>query len=371
MNLEALVKSPTYIVSFILFYAICLALVLFLTAKISKFKGKKLAWLLIIVATFAPVLYIFFRGNNIIAALIFVMLFFWLYNSEKRWQREIANLCLACAIAIKIYPIVIVLFFIKDRRFLDMLKTILYSLVLLSIPFLLIEGGFGNIKHIWENFTKFNSGEGRNEAWSNISFDSLASKIAEFFGLFGIVTGGIYSILSKLFRFGMLITTIVVFILAKKSKKQMQSILLALLTYELFMGVSYAYTLSFLIVPLTMYLMDFENLSKLDKWFYGICFAVIAVPAQACFSFFFLSQIACASLLIKCYIDLINDFKENRKLKLASASESETSSSQIDEKKEEPVNVEVKEEKKPVKKVDSKSSAEKSSVTRKNQPKNL
>jgi hypothetical protein len=313
MTLAELVKQPTYLISFFLFFAICLALILFLTAKISKFKGKNLACLLIIVATFAPIMYCFFRANNIMAAVIFVMLFFWLYNSEKKWQREIANLCLACAIAIKIYPIIIVLFFIKDRRFLDMLKTIVYALILLFLPFLLIQGGFANIKEIWANFTRFNSGEGREMGWTNISLDAFAAKIAAFVGLTGVSTATFYSLLSKVLRFGLLIATIVVFILAKKSKQRLQCISVALLTYELFMGVSYAYTLAFLIIPLTIYFMDFDKFSKFDKIYYGVCFAFIACPATASARFFFTTTIACMCLVVKCYIDLINEFKANRK----------------------------------------------------------
>ncbi len=99
-----------------------------------------------------------------------------MYDSEKRWVRELANLCLACSVAIKIYPIILLFFFFKERRFLDFVKTLVYSLILLFIPFLLTKGGFNNIKEIWNNFTHFNGGEGRNLDFSNISLDSTISK---------------------------------------------------------------------------------------------------------------------------------------------------------------------------------------------------
>ena len=246
------------------------------------------------------------------------MLFFWLYKSDKKWQREIANLCLACAVAIKIYPIILIIFFLKDRRFLDMLKTVLYSLILLFIPFLLIDGGFSNIKLIWRNFKKFNSGEGRDMAWTNISLDSLASKISMLFG-----SKALHGILSKLFRFGALITSIITLCLAKNSKKEMQTILIALLTYELFMGVSYAYTLTFLVYPLIMYFNNFDELSKLDKIYYGICFAFIGFSPFASFSFFLLTSISAVCILIKSYVDIILEFKSNKKLKITLETKSE------------------------------------------------
>lgn len=318
LTLPELVKEPSYILSFLLFYIICLAIVLFLASKISKFKGIKLVCLWIIIATSAPFIYCFYRGNNIISACIFGMLFFWLYKSDKKWQREIANLCLACAVAIKIYPIILIIFFLKDRRFLDMLKTVLYSLILLFIPFLLIDGGFSNIKLIWRNFKKFNSGEGRDMDWANISLDSLASKISMLFG-----SKALHGILSKLFRFGALITSIITLCLAKNSKKEMQTILIALLTYELFMGVSYAYTLTFLVYPLIMYFNNFDELSKLDKIYYGICFAFIGFSPFASFSFFLLTSISAVCLLIKSYVDIILEFKTNKKSKTTLETKSE------------------------------------------------
>lgn len=327
MTLDVLIKQPTYLISFFLFFAICLAIVLLLTAKISKFKGEKLFWLLAIVTFFAPIVYCFWRGNNIIFAVIFVMLFFWLYDSDKKWKREIANLCLACAIAVKIYPIIICLFFIKDRRFLDMLKTILYSLVLLFLPFLLIQGGFDNIKYIWQNFTHFNSGEGRQLNFTNISLDGLVGKITELLHI-----SVVYGILSKILRFGLVISTIVTFILAKKSEQRIQAILLSLLTYELFMGVSYFYTMAFLIIPLILYFIDFDKLSKTNKIFYGVCFAVIGCPLFANVKFALLAAIAGICMVVKCEIDLIGEFNQKRKVKQMENSKTEVSETKLEEK---------------------------------------
>lgn len=310
ITLAQLSSNASFIISFLLFYVICMAIVLLIVAKVSKFKGKKLIYLLISTFCFAPFAYCLFRGNNIIFACILVMLFFMMYKSEKRWQREIANLCLAGAVAVKIYPALLLIFFIKDRRFLDMLKTLIYALVLIFVPFLLIDGGFSNIKEIWANFSRFNSGQGRDAAWSNIGFDGLASKIATLFNL-----PILHSLLSKLFRFGGVIVTITALCLSKNTKYKMQPILITLLTYALFQGVSYAYTLTFLIIPITIYFVNFESLSKLDKYYYGICYALIAFPIFAGISFFFVSQLSAVCLLVKGYIDLFTEFRNNAKAK--------------------------------------------------------
>lgn len=308
ITLAQLSTNASFIISFLLFYIICMAIVMLIVAKMSKFKGKKLVYLLVCTFCFAPFAYCLFRGNNIIFACILVMLFFLMYNSEKRWQREIANLCLAGAVAIKIYPALLLLFFIKDRRFLDLLKTLIYAGILIFIPFLLIEGGFKNIKEIWANFSRFNTGEGRDASWTNIGFDGLASKIATLLHL-----PIVHSILSKLLRFGSIIVTMVALILSKNTKYKMQPILIALLTYALFQGVSYAYTLTFLIIPVTLYLVEFENMSKINKYYYGICYSLIALPIMAGIGFFFIAQLSAVCLLVKGYIDLYGEFIKNAK----------------------------------------------------------
>lgn len=159
LPLATMYKQPLFVLSYVLFFVIMMAIILFVVAKMSKLKGKSLAYLLISVFCFGPFVYTFGRGNNIISVAVLVLIFFWLYNNEKWWARELGNLALAGAVAIKIYPAILLLFFLKDHKWLDLVKTLVYSLILIFIPFLFIEGGFGNIKHIWNNFTMFNSGK--------------------------------------------------------------------------------------------------------------------------------------------------------------------------------------------------------------------
>ena len=235
-------------------------------------------------------------------------MFFALYGSEKKWQREIANLCLACAVAIKVYPLLIALFFIKDRRWVDMIKTVLYSLFLLFIPFLFIDGGFANIKSIWNNFSHFNSGEGRNLELANVGFDGFASKIG--LGLFG--SNLIYSLLSKVLRFGTIVMTIIVFALSKNSKKTLQIVLIAILTYALFQGVAYAYVMVSVIVPIVIFVVNYGNLSYTDKWFYGICFLICSLQVYIVNLFYFPTQIAMICMLFKSYVDLLLERKQQK-----------------------------------------------------------
>ena len=310
LTLEQLTKQPLFIFSFVLFFVICLAVVLFVASKLSKFKGKKLAYLLVCISCTTPILFCFVRANNIISVCALVLLFFYLYNGEKRYQRELANVCLAFAVGIKIYPALLILYFIKDRRFLDMLKTLAYSIVILFVPFFFVDGGWlKNIKAIYSNFKTF-SGQGRELAYANIGFDSFATKLTVFLHL-----PMLQPILSKLFRFGSVVVTLVALCLAHNSKQKMQPILISVLTYILFQGVSYAYTLTMVFAPAIIYLTNFDELTKFNKWYYGICFLIIGFSFWVVQTFFIFPQIACMFLIVKGYIDLFKEYTQNRKLR--------------------------------------------------------
>lgn len=318
ISLEVYSNQTTTIVAFVLYFALSTALTLFLVAKISKFHGKKLACLLVCVLCFGPYFYAFCRGNIIINCLTLLLVFFWLYKSEKRWQREIANLCMALTIALKIYPIFLLVFFIKDRKFLDLLKTLIYSLVLLFLPFLFIKGGFYNIPIMWNNCFGFKDSPGRVSAYNNISLNSLLSSFNELLTkIFSTDTSAFTSILTKLVKYGMVVGTIVLFACSKKSKLYMQTILLSIFCYILFQNVSYGYTMIYLIIPILIYLMNFEIFSKFNKWFYGICFSIIAFPLFYVNLFFLPQAIVLFVLMIKCFVDLfVDDIKIHKQTKL-------------------------------------------------------
>ena len=308
ISLMDMKNSPSFVCSYILYYLINIVIILLIVKKMSGFKVKESIYLLITVFCFGPLIYCFGRGNVLITALLFALLFFYMYDSEKRWVRELANLCLACSVAIKIYPIILLFFFFKERRFLDFVKTLVYSLILLFIPFLLTKGGFNNIKEIWNNFTHFNGGEGRNLDFSNISLDSTISK---FVYLLEIITKSdlkaLQGILSKLGRFSLLIVAIVLPLLRKNSKLVMQFMILSICTYELFQGVAYGYTMLILVAPIVIYFKNFDSFSKEDKLFYGICLAIIAMQPFYAFKNYIVQAITLIVLVVKAIKDIVKD----------------------------------------------------------------
>ena len=315
--LEVAYKEPSIMISFILYYVINLGVLLFFVYKKSGLTGKERIYLMIIVALFGTFFYTFGRGNVLMTAGLFGMLFFMYTNSEKRYQRELANLFLAISIGIKIYPILIITFLFKDHRWLDAVKVLVYSLILLFVPFILIEQGYHNISYLWTNFTKFNGGEGRAFNGTNISLDATSYKISDLLGkMFGTNLDSLGAILSKLTRYSTLLIAIILPILSKKSNKYLESMLLAVTAYALFQGVAYGYTMNFLVFPFMYFIINYEEYNKKDKIMYYISFILIAIPLFYVFKNFIVQALVMIFLLVKAIVTIIkSDIKAKKELK--------------------------------------------------------
>lgn len=116
ITLAQLSANPLFIFSFLLFYVICLAIIMIVAAKFTKLKGINLFYLFGIIFVFGPLLFEFCRANNTLLVVIFGLLFFFLHSSEKRWQRELSYVCLAAAATMKIYPIFMIFYLIWKEK---------------------------------------------------------------------------------------------------------------------------------------------------------------------------------------------------------------------------------------------------------------
>ena len=103
----------------------------------------------------APYLYLYGRGNYIVIVVTCISWFFAWYRSEKRWQRELSLVLLAIAAGIKLYPALLAAILLKERRFADFFKTVVYTIAAFFLPFLVFSGGFSNVGVFLENLTSF------------------------------------------------------------------------------------------------------------------------------------------------------------------------------------------------------------------------
>jgi hypothetical protein len=117
---------------------------------LSSGKGKGLLLALALLAT-APSLYALERGNIIILTVTLCAFFLYGYDQKSGLLRELSFLALAAAAALKIYPALLGLLLIYEKRWREALRLIAYGVVFALGPFLLIQGGFKNLPLLLEN----------------------------------------------------------------------------------------------------------------------------------------------------------------------------------------------------------------------------
>ncbi|MBE6578127.1 MAG: DUF2029 domain-containing protein [Ruminococcaceae bacterium] len=84
----------------------------------------------------APMVFLLERGNIILPALLFTLLFLHWKDSESKVKRELALISLAIAAGLKIYPAVFGLILLIEKRKRDALRCAIYGILAFVLPFL-------------------------------------------------------------------------------------------------------------------------------------------------------------------------------------------------------------------------------------------
>ncbi|MDE6598122.1 MAG: DUF2029 domain-containing protein [Clostridia bacterium] len=322
--------------SLIILFILSLAIALILLRKICKKHGVSvLATLMIFVAFLisAPILFEINRGNYLILALVFSAVFLVYYKDERRWARELSYVALAVAAGIKLYPAAFALVLLKNKRFLDFGKVALYSVCLVLFPFFAFKGGFiANVKAFMHNLSSWTgspyltshnlTGFYSNDVSVKNLFVMLCAKVSgkEPWTLTGAVqnTG---------LTFGIFISVAMaaVSLVSKSGWRRLSAIGLIIV---LFPSVSAFYSVTFMLIPFTAFLINIEeDKNKIAYWvFYLILFCPLSIgyfikPLHNGLVYGYtlmnwlqgLSMIAMAIML---FVETLIDFIKDRKLKL-------------------------------------------------------
>ena len=90
-------------------------------------------------------IYLIERGNIIVLVLPLLLYFVNEYDSDVKYKRHLAYICLAISVAIKIYPVFFGLLLLKKKKnFKKILLCIFYGAVFFFVPFIFV-GGFSQL----------------------------------------------------------------------------------------------------------------------------------------------------------------------------------------------------------------------------------
>ncbi len=242
------------IFSLCLFFLIFFVGAFFALRKILKntdFSGKVKNLLIFTILFSASMLFAFQRGNYLIYALLFVLIFFALYNSENKILREISYISLGAAFGIKLYPIAFGIMLYKDKRWFAIARLAVYCVLLFFLPFLAFEGGIDNFYVFYKNLTSFS-------AWLNPYFNyNLYQIYYSFLNIFSVspITEQMANV-SKIISYGLCALLVISAFLCEK---KWQSLLAAALFMIYFTAPSFLYIGVMLIIPLIFFLAEKEK----------------------------------------------------------------------------------------------------------------
>lgn len=195
-----------------------------------------------------PMIYLIERGNIIVLVLPLLLYFVNEYDSDVKYKRHLAYICLAISVAIKIYPVFFGLLLLKKKKnFKNILLCIFYGAVFFFVPFIFV-GGFTQLGVLIHNILYTSSMFGSKGFGFKVS-------ISNTFSLFGHVFNHV-----RLFETAgtmFLIITVLAglfLILFNKWNEDWKIYAVISLIIILVPGFSYIYSVAYMIIPLLFFL---------------------------------------------------------------------------------------------------------------------
>ena len=232
--------------------------------KKNEAENKLIAFSIIISG---PFIFTLERGNIILVALLFLLLYVLLYNSDNRKYRYLAYIALAISASIKIYPALFGLMIIYKKRYKEAMHTLILGILIFLLPFMAFDGIKSLKAMIYGIFLSSNI-QGNLGMGYNFSFTNLVK-------IFFALNGNLNPQISGFVKIIPLFIGITIFLISKEEWKKIFAITLLCTWLQEF---SCTYTLLLFIVPLIVYLRDNTSLSHVTDIFYRLLFLIILIP---------------------------------------------------------------------------------------------
>lgn len=230
-----------------------------------RFLGKndivtKVIFVLIIFSY--PVIYAIERGNNILIAMLFSLLFLMFYNSEDRRARYVSYVFLALAAGFKIYPLMLGLLILREKRYKEAVACALIGAAFLLLPFLLTDG---NIFLMIENIFSYSKDE---TPFGFINIDQFVRVALNHFLPTGTIDVIIYLV------YALMYSSLLYIVLMNRDIKMWKVVTLLCCAIILGPGVGTQYLFVYMLIPLFFFLRDENSLSRQNR-FYLVCFVMV------------------------------------------------------------------------------------------------
>lgn len=228
--------------------------------------------LAVALALSAPWVFLLERGNLVALTWVFISLYLLWYDSDNRFCRELGLVSLAIAAGLKMYPAILGLMLIHDRRWKEAIRCVIYGVLAFFLPMLLTPVGFGYISNMMLRYGETSANLTNAGFSTKVNFNNVIRLTFAFGGKYGDTVASAASVLT----WCLIILGILCFFLANKKWQAMVLLIIPMYSIPAFAS---RYVIVYLIVPLLLFLED-EQLRKID-WVYLLlffgCFAMLTI----------------------------------------------------------------------------------------------
>ena len=252
----------------ILFFSAASVLLFGLIFKFSRGTLSHKIALCLTLAASAPFVYLIERGNLIIISVLGSAIFLFLNRSSKRYLRVISYFSLAVGAAFKIYPAILGLILVYEKRFKAALACLAIGIAIFVLPYF-FKGGLNSFFDMLENINYY-----QQQSW--VFGTAYKTDLTNFCNIIGNLTGAPLSASEKvgeIMRYAFGITAVVAAAFAdaywKKAGLLMSVIVLC-------MPFSWIYTLCYYI-PVVILFFNEQKEPPVGKIVYSMLFALMFV----------------------------------------------------------------------------------------------
>lgn len=224
----------------------------------------------------APFIYMLERGNLVLLAVFFCSYFILHYDSLSRRQRELSLISLAIAASLKLYPALLGILLLVNKKYRESVRCAIYGICFFTIP-AFFTGGLRELRGMLEVIQYFQSEtilDERNFGYGfKVNITNWIYAIGEQFHLSPSACSGLNYVLLS-------VTALILLFIIWRGQKKWQKITAALLALILIPTFSWIYNATYLTGACILYMNEVNKKSHICiyDWIYTICFIGIFVP---------------------------------------------------------------------------------------------
>lgn len=258
---KVLFNQPYQIIVFLMYTIVGILIICFAINELEIKKYQKNLMIFSIIFSTPMFMGAIEHGNMalyVIGLLLFALIW---HNSENKIKRELALIFIAVAAGLKIYPAFFGLLYLKEKRWKEALRLVIYGIILFFIPFIYC-GGFYSMKLFFNNIFYFTS----RDYFGRVQFIK---------GLLMII--GINNQISQYLSYVFLMLLFALILLSNNNIR-ITAFLASAMAF--FPSGAYRYTLIYFLLPLIMLFIESKEknfYNYLNAIFLGLLFSIPSV----------------------------------------------------------------------------------------------